>query len=180
MTNNMEKVSVWRANLTSGIIMGLIGVVYSLLIYFMDLTFNKVQGYIMMVAFVFLLYYLVRSYRNNYLHGYITYGQAVGAGVVIWLYYSIITAVFMYILYAIIDTGLSGKQLAFMEEMMAKNGKTQQAIDATLSLQKKILKPAILAPLSIFGNMLWGTIISLIVSIFLKKEGNPLVDITEK
>jgi hypothetical protein len=176
----MGKVSVWRTNLTSGVIMGLLGVVYSLVMYFLNLTFNKNLGYLMMVIFAFILYYLIRSYRNNYLNGYITYGQAVGAGVIIWLYYSIIAAVFIYILYGVIDTGLTAKQLAFTEELMAKKGTPQQAVDAAMGIQRKILKPAIIAPLSIFGNMLWGTIISLIVSIFLKKEGNPLADIPEK
>ena len=40
-----EKVSVWKANLNSGLIMGLVGIVYTLVIYFLDLTLNKVQGY---------------------------------------------------------------------------------------------------------------------------------------
>jgi hypothetical protein len=179
MTDTMEKVSVWRANLTSGIIMGLIGVVYSLIMYFMDLTFNKAQGYVILVVFVFLLYYLVRSYRNNYQHGYISYGKAVGAGAIIWLYYSVIAAVFTYILYTVIDPGLTSKQLAFTEELLLKKGTPQQAIDAAMAMQTKILKPVIIAPLSILMNMLYGTIVSLIVSIFLKKEGNPLVDIPE-
>jgi hypothetical protein len=175
-----EKVSVWKANLNSGLILSLIGIVYSLVIYFLDMTFNKVQGYIFLVALIFILFYLIRSYRNNYLNGYITYGQALGAGVIICLYYSIIIAVFTYILYAYIDADLPKKQLAFMEEMMQKKGMTQQIIDASMAMQTKILKPAIIAPLSILGNMFYGTVISLIVSIFVRKEGNPLVDVPEK
>jgi hypothetical protein len=36
-----------------------------------------------------------------------------------------------------------------------------------------------MAPISIFGNMLYGVIMSLIVAIFAKKEGNPLIDSPE-
>lgn len=172
----MEKVSVWKANLTNGLILGLIGVVYSLIMYFMDMSFNKVQGYVFLVILLFLLYNFIRSYRNNYLYGYITYGQAVGAGVIISLYYSVVIAVFTYILYAFIDPDLIKKQLAMAEELLMKKGTTQQAIDAAMSIQTKIMKPAIMAPFSILGTMIRGTIMSLIVSIFLKKEGNPLVD----
>ena len=174
-----QKANVWKSNLTNGLILGLIGIVYTLVIYFLDLTVNKVQGYVFLLILIVALYFLVKSYRDNYMHGYMTYGQAVGAGVVIFLYYSIIIAIFTYILYAIIDPGLIDKQLAAAEEMMAKKGLPQEAMDAGLNIQKKMMKPEIMAPVSIIGNMLYGVIMSLIVAIFAKKEGNPLIDTPE-
>jgi hypothetical protein len=85
-------------------------------------------------------------------------------------------AVFIYILYAVIDTNLVSKQLAFIEEMMQKKGLPQASIDAAMSMQKKLMKPAIMAPISIFGSMFRGLIMSLIAAAFLRKEGNPLID----
>jgi len=174
-----QKANVWKANLTNGLILGLIGIVYTLVIYFLDLTINKVQGYVFLLILIVTLYFLVKSYRDNYMHGYLTYGQAFGAGVVIFLYYAIITAIFTYILFALIDPGLIDKQLAAAEELMSKRGMTQEMMDAGLKIQKKMMKPGIMAPVSIFGNMLYGVIMSLIVAIFVKKEGNPLVDSPE-
>jgi hypothetical protein len=171
-----EKVNPWKSNLTNGLILGLVGVVYSLIIYFLDLTFNKVQSPVFLIIQVAMLYFLLKSYRDNYMHGQITFGQSVGAGVIICLYYAIIMAIFTYILYAVIDTGLTAKQLAFTESKMIEKGVPQASIDAGMAIQAKIMKPAILAPLTIFGSMLWGVIISLLVSIFVKKEGNPLID----
>jgi hypothetical protein len=110
------------------------------------------------------------------MHGQITYGQSVGAGVIIFLYYAIIMAVFTYILYTVIDTGLLAKQLAFTEQKLVDKGTPQAAIDAAMAIQAKMMKPAIMAPISIFGVMFFGTIITLLVSIFVKKEGNPLID----
>jgi small-conductance mechanosensitive channel len=176
MENN---VSVWKANLTNGLILGLVGIVYSLVMYFMNLTFNKTVGYIFLLVLIILLFFLVRSYRDNYLYGYITFGKAFGTGVVIFLYYSIIAAIFTYILYAVIDPGLSAKQLAFTEEIMSKRAMPQEALDAAMKIQKKIMKPEIIAPFSIVGNMLYGTVMSLIVAIFVRKEGNPLIDAPE-
>jgi hypothetical protein len=171
-----NKVSVWKANLTSGFILGMIGIVYTLLMYFLNLTFNKSMGYVFLLLTVFVLYYFIRSYRNNYLNGYITYGQSVGAGVIIFLYYSIISAIFTYILYTVIDTGLTNKMIAFMEESMVKKGVPEASLDAVMAIQRKILKPEIMVPIGIISNVIYGTIISLIVSIFVKKEGNPLID----
>jgi hypothetical protein len=175
---NMEpQVNPWKSNLTNGLILGLVGVVYSLVMYFLDLSFNKVQGYIFMVIQIVLLYILVKSYRDNYMHGQITYGQSLGASVIICLYYAIVMAVFTYILYSVIDTGLVKKQLDFVREAMEKKQTIPQAtIDTAMNMQAKIMKPAIMAPLSIFGNMLWGVVLSLIISIFIRREGNPLID----
>ena len=171
-----EKVSVWKANLTNGLILGLVGVVYTLVMYFLDLTFNQVQQYVYIVVQIALMFFLMKSYRDNYMHGQITYGQSVGAGVIMTLYSAIIGAIFIYILYTVIDTGLTEKQLAFVEEKMLEKGAPQEAIDAGMAIQRKIMKPEIMAPFSILGSMFWGTILSLIISIFIKKEGNPLID----
>jgi Protein of unknown function (DUF4199) len=174
-----QKVNAWKTNLTNGLILGLIGIVYSLIVYFLDLYFNKAQGYIFLLIQVALLFFLMKSYRDNFMHGQITYGQSVGAGVIICLYYAVIMAIFSYILYALIDPGLVVKQLAIAEESMVKKGLPQAAIDTGMAFSAKIMKPAIISISSIFLNMIWGTILSLIVSIFIKKEGNPLIDTPE-
>jgi hypothetical protein len=171
-----DKVSIWKANLTNGLILGLVGVVYTLLMYFLDQSFNRTLGYAFFVVLAVVLFFLIKSYRDTYLHGYITYGHSLGAGIIIFLYYSIITAIFTYILYKFIDSGLVSKQLAFAEEVMVKRNTPQAAIDAAMNIQRKIMVPEFIAPISILGNMFTGTLMTLIISIFTRKEGNPLVD----
>ena len=171
-----EKASVWKANLNNGLILAMVGIAYSLVMYFLDLYLNKTQGYIFLLVLIVILFFLVKSYRDNYLHGFITYGQAVGSGVVIFLYYSIISGIFTYILYAVIDPELTAKQLALAEELMVSKGYTQEIIDAGMNIQKKIMTPAIMTVFGIFASMLTGVIMSLLVAIFVRKEGNPLID----
>jgi hypothetical protein len=171
-----EKVNIWKSNLTNGLILGLVGIVYSLLVYFFNLTFNKPQAYIFILVQFAVLFFLVKSYRDNYKHGMITYGEALGAGVIICLYYAIIMAVFIYILYAVIDKSLIDKSLAYAEEIMQKKGLPQASIDVRMTMQKKMMTPAFMAPMSILGNMFKGLIMSLIVAAFVRKEGNPLLD----
>jgi hypothetical protein len=171
-----QNVNVWKANLTNGLILGLIGIVYSLVIYFLDLSFNKVQGYVFIVIQLVVLYFLLKSYRDNYRHGMMTYGEGLGAGVIIFLYYSIIMAVFTYILFTVIDPDMTKKMLAYSEEVMLKRGMPQAQIDAGMAVQAKIMKPLFMAPMSILGSMFRGLIMSLIVAAFVRKEGNPLID----
>jgi hypothetical protein len=173
-----QKVNVWSANLTNGLILGLAGIVWSLVMWFLNLTFNQAQGYVYIAVQIGILFFLMKSYRDNYMHGQITYGQSVGAGVIMSLYSALIGAIFMYILYTVIDPGLTEKQLAFFEETMLKKGAPQEAVDAGMAIQRKIMKPEIMAPFSILGGLFWGTILSLIISIFIKRESNPLLDNT--
>ena len=175
-----QKVSVWKANLNNGFILAMIGIVYTLVMYFFDLLLNKTQGYIFMAVLIVMLFFLVKSYRDNYLKGYITYGQAVGAGAIIFLYYAVISAIFMYLLYKFIDPGLTDKQLVMVEEEILKRGLPQEAVDAGMKFQRKFLVPEIMAPFSIINNMVVGVIMSLLVAIFVRKEGNPLIDAPEE
>ena len=172
-----EKINPWKANLTNGLILGLIGITYSLILYFIDKSTDKNLGYVLIVIQIAVLFFLLKSYRDNLMHGQITFGQSVGAGVIISLYSAILASVFTYVLYTVIDPGLVAKQLALAEEgMRAKGNLTESQIDAGMQFTAKIMKPMVLAISGIFGGLLWGTIISLLLSIFIKKEGNPLVD----
>jgi FtsH-binding integral membrane protein len=171
-----EKVNPWKSNLTNGLILGLVGIVYSLLMYFLNLSLNKSQSYIFMIIQIVVLYFLLKSYRDNFKHGQITFGQSLGAGVIINIYYAVIMAIFTYILYTVIDPGLIAKQLAMAEEGMVKKGLPQATIDTGMAFTAKFMKPGVMAITSTLFLVLWGTIISLLVSIFVKKEGNPLID----
>lgn len=175
-----SKVNPWKANLTNGAILALIGITYSLILYFMDKIADKNLGYVAIVINIAALFFLLKSYRDNIMHGQITYGQSVGAGVIISLYYAIATSIFTYILYTVIDPGLVTKQLAVAEAAMrAKGGLTEGQIDTAMQFTSKFMNPVVLAITGVFGGVLWGTIISLLVSIFIKKEGNPLIDTPE-
>ncbi|MFN8241742.1 MAG: DUF4199 domain-containing protein [Bacteroidales bacterium] len=171
-----EKVSVWKANLTNGIILGLIGVVFSLLLYFLDQMTNKGLGYLLILVNFVILFFMIKSFRDNYRHGFLTYGQSLGAGVVILLYSTIISVIFTYILYKYIDPGLVAKSIAASEEAMVKRGMTQEQIDMGLTFTKKFMTPEIMAISGLVFGMFFGTIGVLIVSIFTRKEGNPLID----
>jgi hypothetical protein len=171
-----EKVNVWKANMTNGLILALEGIAFYLALYFFDLTFNKSIGYINIPIQLGLLYFLLKSYRDNFMHGQITYGQSVGAGMVMFVYVAIIMAIFTYVMWAVIDPRMAKKSLAVAEEAMVKKGTPQAAIDAGMSFTAKIMKPGIMAFFSIFGSLIGGVIYSLLVSIFIKKEGNPLID----
>ncbi|MRR20512.1 DUF4199 domain-containing protein [bacterium] len=171
-----QKRSIWKETLNYGIIMGLITVGISLVTYMFDLTFKTWVIWPSLLVGVLVLYFLLRSYRDHYNNGYITYGKSVGAGVVIQVYSAIIAAIYIYVLYAFIDPGLVDKSLAFQEEKLIARGMPEAAIDQALAMQAKMMKPWFTALMSTLSSVFYGLILSLIVSLFIMKKGNPLLD----
>ncbi len=169
------KQSVWKETLNYGIIIGLVMVAYTLLAWMFNLTFKSwISIPSLLITFIVLIF-LLRSYRNHYCNGFISYGRSVGAGMVIFIYASLIMAIFTYLLYAFIDTGLIEKTLALTEAKMADLGQPDEVIDKAMEMQAKIVRPWMISLGQIFNTLLTGLIMSLIASLFIMRKGNPLL-----
>ena len=119
---------------------------------------------------------MLKSYRDKYKGGYITYGESVGAGAVIYLIFAVIMAVFMYILYKFIDPSLMEQSLAYAEEMLIEKGVPQESIDMAMEMQEDMMTPGFIAISGIFTYFLYGLVFSLVDSIFIKNTKNPVLD----
>lgn len=175
-----KKRSIWKETLNYGIIYGLITVVFSVLTYMFDLTFKTWIIWPSMLLGIIVLFFLLRSYRDHYNGGYITYGKSVGAGVIISIYAAIITAIYIYVLYAFIDPGLMDKSIAMAEAKMAEKGLPEEAIEKAMEMQAKMMKPWFTSLMGIVNSVFYGLILSLIVSLFVMKKGNPMLDELEE
>ncbi len=174
------KKSIWKETLNYGIIYGLITVVFSVLTYMFDLTFKTWILWPSLLLSIIVLFFLLRSYRDHYNNGFISYGKSVGAGVIISIYAAIITAIYIYVLYAFIDPGLMDKSLAMAEEKLIAKGLPEEAVDQALAMQAKMMKPWFTALMGIINSVFYGLILSLIVSLFVMKKGNPLLEEAEE
>lgn len=170
-----KKVSVWQATLNSGLILGLALVIYTLLLYFLDQTFNEKLGYVSILIIIIGLILGIKSFRDDARGGVMSYGQGIGAGTVIGLYAGIIGAIFTYLLYTVIDPDLLGKLLTFTEEKILESGRVpEEMIDQIMESQKKFfITPLGLSIITIINSVFFGVVVSLIACIFLKKEGSP-------
>ncbi len=162
-----KKVSVWQATLNSGLILGLALVIYTLLLYFLDQTFNKSLGYVSPLIFIIGLILGIKKFRDDARGGVMSYGQGIGAGTVIGLYAGIIGAIFTFLLYKVIDPDLMGK-------LIIESGRVpEKMIDQVMEQQNKFLLQLVIFLGGIFSYVLFGVIDSFyIAGIFLKKEGD--------
>ncbi|HHJ10794.1 MAG TPA: DUF4199 domain-containing protein [Bacteroidetes bacterium] len=166
-----NRTSVWKATLNTGIFLGLVLVLYSLLLYFTNQITNRNLGYISLVIDIVGLCLGINSFRKNYRDGFLSYGQVLGAGVVISLYAAIISGIFVYVLYAYIDQDLIRQLLDISRDKMMEKGMNDQQIEMSMKITSKIMKPWFMGISSVLNGVFFGTLISLILGIFLKREG---------
>jgi len=168
--------SIWKSCFKFGIILGLVYIVISVLFYVMDLTFATWAMIPNIIVGLIVLFLLQRSYRDTCENGFITYGKALGSGMIMFIYAAVLVAIYTYILYAVIDPGLIDKTIAVSTAKLEAKGMPQAAIDAATKMQEKMMKPWIISVSAIFNTLISGLLMSLISSIFVSKKGNPLTE----
>jgi hypothetical protein len=170
-----NKTSMMKHAMTYGAIIGLSLVVYSVLLYITGLTFNKALGLIQYVVLFAGLYFGTKAYRDKVLGGFITYGKALGLGVLISVFVGIITVFFNFIMMRFVDPGLIDKYMAILEETY-QNSRFIPAdqVDGLLEKGREAMTAVWTLPVGVLSFSFFGFIISLITSIFVKQDPNPV------
>ena len=161
-----------RSTMTMGLITGLAVVIYTLLLYVTDnlVSTNTFLGLINWLILIAGIVMGTRSYRDQSLGGFITYGKALGYGVVLCVFAGIVTGLFTYLLYEVIDPGLMEKSIRVIQEEMLNSGMPADQVESMTQIQQKFRTPFMMLISSVFTYSLLGLIFSLITSAFLKKD----------
>jgi|WetSurMetagenome_2_1015567.scaffolds.fasta_scaffold212456_2 hypothetical protein len=176
-----KSTSLWKTAMTYGLYIGIASIIYTVILYAMGQTFNQYLGYLSLIIVIGGIVLAQLNHRK--LNGdVLTYGQGVGLAVTTMLFAGILTAIFTYLLYAVIDTDLYQQYLLFVEEkttakLTAKGTLSEEQISQAIELGKKFQTPVILAIGGIISSVIAGVIIGLITSIFTKK--NPAEEVLE-
>ena len=168
-----EKTSVpfLKPALIYGAILGFVGIVMSLIFYFLDLTFKSWTQWIGLAVGIVVLVYCLIAYRNEYLGGYASYGRMFLMALAIGFISSVLGALFAYLLYTVIDPELLEKSKIFAQEQIVNNPRFPESMHDDLF--ERIERNTSLSGV-VRNAILWGTIIyaiiGLIAAAFVKKE----------
>lgn len=164
-----QKSTFWKSAMVYGLYLALALTLFSVILYVSGLILNTKVGYLSLVLSFAGIYIAQVNYRNRELNGTISYGQAVGFGVAIMLFAGIVTALYTIVLYTFIDPGLIEQMKSVQEEALSQRGLSEEQIETAMTMTSKMMTPAWMSIMGLFGSILGGTIISLITSIFVKK-----------
>jgi hypothetical protein len=156
--------------LTWGVIIGLVMIVYSVILYMLNQTFNQALGYAGVILIIAGLAVAMINYRDKVLDGILPFGKAFGFGVLIIIVAALLVSIYTYLLYTVIDTGLNEKLLEFTTERMLKRGIPEAQLDLALERAEKFQKPVPMAISGLITYILGGVVLSLIVAAIFKKE----------
>lgn len=116
-----------------------------------------------MIAFIVMA---VKKHRDEDLGGFITFGRAFGVSFLVILVLSLITTVWVYVYFSFIDPDIA--------QTIMENSLSQQGIEDEDMIESMAMwfSPGAMAVYGFFGSLIFGVIISLIVSAVMKKD-NP-------
>ena len=168
-TNNPNLI---KSTMTSGAILAAALLIYTLILYMTNLTFSTPLGYVAYLILIGGIIWGIKSFRDQEQNGFINYGRALGVGMLTVAFASIIMAIFIYLLYSIIDPGLIQKGIELARTKLVEKNLNEDQIEMAINMSKKFMTPAFLAIGTILGYGFLGLIFSLIIAAVMKNEGN--------
>jgi hypothetical protein len=129
-------------------------------------------NWVNMLVGLALLVYLMLQYRKEYLGGYASFGQIflmvlVSAGIIS----VIISAIYSYLLFTVIDPGLIDQVKIAAEEKIMSNSRIPESMyDDILDRMEKRTTAAYMVKMQLIAGPIVNALIGLVVAAFIKKE----------
>ena len=165
--------SAVNASMVYGALLALALIVFSLLLYILDLSANRSVAWLQYAVILAGIIVAQFHFRKNYSAGFLSFGKAFTLGFLTVLFSAIIFAVYNYIFLKYIDPGVLEEAFAKAEqEMEQRGGMSEVEMDKALSLMEKFRSPLMAAVSGIFMNVIIGLILSLVGAVITRKE-NP-------
>jgi len=162
--------------LTWGIVAGVLMILYSLILYLMDQNLNSSINWI---GYLFLLGAMIwgaLEYRKKLPGGYMSYGKAFSASFMIILFAAILAGIYSYLFFQVIapEAVQDVYEISRQQAMERSPQLSDEQIDEAMQMSSFFITPIGMAIMGFLSQVIIGSIIALITSIFLKKEDKSL------
>lgn len=173
---DFAKPSIVQSALYYGLIFGVALIIMNLIFYLADLqqsTAGIVISIIVMVGGIFLA---SLDFRNKKLNGFISYGKAFKIGFLTMLFAAVIVTIYTYIYHMYINPAdlIAAKNERIQEVYNGGYSPEQEA--QTIKYIENFTTPIIATVAAFFSSIIMGALVSLITSIFVKKEDKTILN----
>ena len=159
-----------RTALKWGLITGIALVVYSIILYTLNQTTNGALSLVIYGILIGGLIVGMRDYRTNN-GGYMTYGEGMGLGALLSAVAGLLSSAFTVFYTQIIDPGFQGRLVGQMRDQLEDQGKlSDEQIDQAIELMQKFQSPGLQFMFGLFGTILIGVVLSLIIAAFIRRN----------
>lgn len=165
-----KKTSIFNHSLMWGAILGIVLIVYSLLLYFMDLSTNRGLSFVSWIIIIAGLFYAMKLYRDTVNQGILSFGNAFAIGLLVCIVSGLIASIFAYIQFSFIAPELIDKLTQISEEKLLSRGMSEEMIEQSMAISKKFMTPVMISVWAFVMSVIIGTVLSLILAAIVKKE----------
>lgn len=166
----MEKPSSARIALKWGIISAIISVIFTVILYNTELWKQQwipsVAGILITVV---LLVLAMKEFKQSN-DGFMSYGEGLSLSMLFIAVSSLISTGFSVIYMNIIDESIMGKIMDAQEENMMKQGLSDEVLSSAMENVQRFSTPGFQFLFGILAGLLFGFILALIVTAFMKKN----------
>lgn len=157
---------------TYGLITGAVMIVYSLILYLLNLHLNDYLRYISFLILIAGMTYGTIQFRNKVMNGFISYGKAYTSSFMISLFAGILGAIYAFIFYKFIAPDVIREMLDMTRQKIIASSPemTDERIEQAMDMTAKFMTPVIMSIFLLLSCLIVGAIAGLITSAFIKKE----------
>jgi len=151
-------------------------ILYSLILYLMDENLNTSISWI---GYLFLLGAMIwgtLEYRKKLPGGYMSYGKAFSSSFFIVLFAAILAIIYTYLFFQVIAPEAIQDVIEMSRQQNIERNPeiTEEQLEQAIQMTSFMFTPIGMAIMGFISQVLIGTIVALITSIFLKKEDKSL------
>ena len=166
-----SKNKIGKHTIKFGIMLGIVLILFDLILYVMDISMESKFKYLNIIISAGIITYGIYVFREKNNGGYIKYDQSLLIGFLISLYGGIILSIYTYVFLKFIDSSEITKMLDLMQQKMTDmQNVSEESIDKAMKIQRIFLRPAMISLFKLIGSAFSGLILSLLISIFMKKQ----------
>jgi hypothetical protein len=158
--------------LTYGLITGAVMIVYSLILYLLNLHLNQYLGYISFLILIGGMVYGTIQFRDKFMNGFITYGKAYSSGFMIALFAGLVGAVYAFVFYKFIAPDVVREILDMTrQKIMTRSPEmSDEQLEQAMNMTAKFMTPPAMSIFLLLYCIIIGAVAGLITSAFIRKE----------
>lgn len=164
-----EKTSTARVALKYGTLGGIVIMVYSTILNVSGLSQNKILSFLSFVFMIVAIVLAMKEFREKN-KGFMSYGEGLGLGSLTGTVMGLLGSAFTMFYIEFIDNTLLSQGMDKVREDMEKRGMDDAQIDQAMEVSQKIMSPGVVFVFGVFGYLIMGFIVSLIIAAILRRD----------
>jgi len=171
-----KRTLLWKTAASHGLVVGMLLVFIAIIIWIGDVGATGGMRILNWFVVIGSIYYSMKIWRDKFNGGIIKFSQALGFGVAVMFLASIVFGFYNIIYMNYLEPNSVVESMDLLEETYYEMGFSEEKVALAMETAGALQTPLFQAFSTVFGTTFLGFIVSLIVALFVRREGDPFQD----